>query len=70
MNWLAPNTPAKVARVGISTSATMLTVTDHDRASRMISQPISTTGSDSPSVSSAIWVSSCPVTLTAGVPAP
>ena len=46
MNPLAPNTPAKVARVGIRTSATMLTVIDQDRASRMTTTPTSTTGSE------------------------
>ncbi len=37
MNPLAQNTPAKVASVGISTRATMLTVIDQDRASRISS---------------------------------
>jgi hypothetical protein len=35
-----------VAIVGISTSATMLTASDHDRASLMISAPASTTGTE------------------------
>ena len=65
MNRLAQNTPANVARVGISTSATMLTVIDHDRASRMTNPPSSTTGSEHPSASSAICVSSCGGTVTA-----
>ncbi len=46
MNPLAPITPVNVAIVGISTSATMLTASDHDRASRMISAPASTTGTE------------------------
>ena len=46
MNPLAPSTPVNVAIVGISTSATMLTASDHDRASRMISAPASTTGTE------------------------
>ncbi len=39
MNPLAPSTPVNVASVGISTSATMLTASDHDRASRMMIAP-------------------------------
>ena len=35
-----------VAIVGISTSATMLTASDQDRASRMMSAPASTTGTE------------------------
>lgn len=54
MKRLALNTPASVARVGISTNATMLTVIDQDRASRMISPPPNTTGTEPPSASSAI----------------
>ncbi len=46
MNPLAPSTPVNVAIVGISTSATMLTASDHDRANRMISAPASTTGTE------------------------
>src|SRR5271166_4236557 len=45
MNPLAPSTPVNVARVGISTSTTMLTASDHDLASRITSHPASTTGS-------------------------
>ena len=65
MNRLAPNTPAKVASVGISTSATMLTVIDHERASRMISPPSTTTGTDEASASRAIWVRLFDGTVTA-----
>ena len=46
MNPLAPSTPVNVAIVGINTSATMLTASDHDRASRMMSAPASTTGTE------------------------
>src|SRR3954462_8649074 len=46
MNPLAPSTPVNVASVGISTSATMLTASDHDRASRMMIAPASTTGTE------------------------
>ena len=46
MNPLAPSTPVNVAIVGISTSATMLTASDHDRASRMMSAPATTTGTE------------------------
>src|ERR1700742_2842041 len=46
MKPLAPSTPVNVAIVGISTSATMLTASDHDRASRMIMAPARTTGTE------------------------
>src|SRR5882757_3132100 len=46
MNPLAPSTPVKVATVGISTSTTMLTVKDHDRARTIRIAPASTTGSE------------------------
>ena len=65
MNRLANNTPAKVARVGISTSATMLTVSDHDLANLMITPPMSTTGNEPPSARRAIWVRSFGGTVTA-----
>src|SRR5215210_826365 len=54
MNPLAPSTPVKVANVGISTSATMLTASDHDLASRMMIAPASTTGTEQPSANAAI----------------
>src|SRR5277367_5870108 len=54
MKPLAPSTPVKVARVGISTSATMLTASDHDLASRMASAPDSTTGIEQASAQPAI----------------
>ena len=47
-------TPVKVARVGINTSATMLTASDHDRASRMVSAPVNTTGIEQASAQPAI----------------
>src|SRR6266576_5060839 len=50
MKPLAPSTPVNVASVGISTSATMLTAKDHDRASRMMIAPASTTGTEQASV--------------------
>ena len=65
MNRLAPNTPAKVARVGISTSATMLTVIDHERANRMINPPRTTTGTEEANASRAMWVRSFGGTVTA-----
>src|SRR3954469_15847238 len=46
MNPLAPITPVNVAMVGINTSATMLTASDHDRANRMMSAPARTTGTE------------------------
>src|SRR4029078_426620 len=46
MNPLAPSTPVNVAMVGINTSATMLTASDQDRASRRMSAPPSTTGTE------------------------
>jgi hypothetical protein len=46
MNPLAPNTPVNVATVGISTSTTMLSVRDHDRASRIRMAPAATTGTE------------------------
>src|ERR1700742_4887542 len=46
MNPLAPRTPVKVATVGMSTRTTMLSVTDHDLASRIIVAPIATTGTE------------------------
>src|ERR1700682_2136132 len=46
MNPLAPSTPVNVASVGIRTSATMLTASDQDRASRMMIAPASTTGTE------------------------
>src|SRR4051812_50164890 len=46
MKPLAPITPVNVAMVGINTSATMLTASDHDRANRMMSAPASTTGTE------------------------
>src|ERR1700687_6013809 len=46
MTPLAPSTPVNVASVGIRTSATMLTASDHDRASRMMIAPASTTGTE------------------------
>ena len=54
MKPLAPSTPVKVARVGINTSATMLTASDHDRASRMVSAPANTTGIEQASAQPAI----------------
>src|SRR6266850_8168286 len=54
MNPLAPSTPVNVANVGISTSATMLTASDHDRASRMMIAPASTTGTEQASAHPAI----------------
>src|SRR5215207_734231 len=54
MNPLAPSTPVNVASVGISTSATMLTASDHDRASRIMIAPASTTGTEQPSANAAI----------------
>src|SRR5689334_16803557 len=49
MKRLAPSTPAIVASVGIKTSTTMLSASDHDRASQITSQPSSTSGSEQPS---------------------
>src|SRR5690348_9820994 len=46
MNPLAPSTPVNVARVGISTSTTMLSASDQDRANRMMIAPARTTGSE------------------------
>src|SRR5690349_10286199 len=46
MKPLAPSTPVNVASTGISTSATMLTASDHDRASRMTTAPATTTGTE------------------------
>src|SRR5689334_9842701 len=54
MNPLAPSTPVNVASVGINTSATMLTASDHDRASRMLIAPASTTGTEQASAHAAI----------------
>jgi hypothetical protein len=54
MNPLAPSTPVKVANTGISTSATMLTANDQDRASRMTIAPARTTGTEQASVQPAI----------------
>src|SRR6476659_7974977 len=46
MKPLAPSTPVNVARTGINTRVTMLTANAHDRASRMITAPVSTTGTE------------------------
>src|ERR1700712_3926315 len=46
MNPLAPNTPVNVATVGISTSTTMLRVSDHDLANRIRIAPATTTGTE------------------------
>src|SRR6478752_5296054 len=54
MNPLAPSTPVNVANTGMSTSATMLTASDHDRASRMMIAPASTTGTEQASAHPAI----------------
>src|SRR5689334_18309270 len=54
MKPLAPSTPVKVANTGIKTSTTMLTASDHDRASRMMIAPASTTGTEQASAHAAI----------------
>src|SRR4051794_39162279 len=54
MNPLAPNTPVKVATVGIKTSTTMLRVSDQDRASRIKTAPATTTGTEHASAMPAI----------------
>src|SRR3954465_665764 len=54
MKPLAPNTPVNVATVGISTSTTMLSVNDHDRASRISAAPATTTGTEQASAMPAI----------------
>src|SRR3954453_11496315 len=54
MNPLAPSTPVNVANTGISTNATMLTASDHERASRMTIAPASTTGTEQASAHAAI----------------
>src|SRR5690242_9289712 len=54
MKPLAPSTPVNVANTGISTSATMLTASDHDRASLMMIAPASTTGTEHASAHAAI----------------
>src|SRR3954471_20915417 len=59
MKPLAPITPVNVAIVGINTSATMLTASDHDRANLMISAPASTTGTEHARAHPAISQSSC-----------
>ncbi len=60
MKPLAPSTPVKVAKTGISTSATMLTASDHDRASRMMIAPASTTGTEQASAHPTISQKSSP----------
>ena len=54
MKPLAPNTPVNVAIVGINTSATMLTASDHERASRIAMAPAATTGTEQASAQPAI----------------
>ena len=63
MKRLAKNTPASVASVGMRTSATMLKVSDQDRASLMAKPPTSTTGRHPPSASRPSCISSCGVSV-------
>src|SRR3954453_13768780 len=69
MKPLAPSTPVNVANTGISTSATMLTASDHDRANRMMIAPASTTGTEQARAHAAISHRSVGTGATPQVPA-
>src|SRR5689334_23813920 len=69
MKPLAPSTPENVANTGIKTSATMLTASDHDRASRMMIAPASTTGTEQASANAAISHRSVGTVATPQIPA-